>query len=313
MTDPVLHGGGLRAAEARFGRPTEGWLDLSTGISPWAYPMVRLPAAAWRRLPEPEEIAALETAAATAYGVGDPAAVVAAPGAQALIQWLPRLRPQGRVAAVGFTYGEHAHCWRAAGHAVTVVDRLDGAQAYDVAVLVNPNNPDGRIVAPAALLAAADAMARRGGLLVVDEAFADAVPAASVATAAGRPGLCVLRSFGKMYGLAGLRLGFALTSPELASALRAALGPWAVGGPAVAVGAAALADRVWRDRMVARLAAVEGGAAALHGHLARAGILTRAFPERPDWLRFGIPGGRAAEVRLAAALRSARAAGGEGG
>ena len=340
MSDPILHGGGLRAAEARFGRPAEGWLDLSTGISPWPYPLPRLNADAWRRLPEPEAVAELERIAAGAYGVADPASVVAAPGAQALIQWLPRLRPPGRVGVLGFTYAEHAHCWRLAGHRVETVERLDRAADCDVLVLANPNNPDGRVLPRAAVLDAAAALAGHGGLLIMDEAFADPVPGASVADAAGRPALCVLRSFGKMYGLAGLRLGFAIAPPDLSAALRAALGPWAVSGAAVATGAAALADTAWRARMADRLAlaarrldhlldraglrilggtplfrltAVHGGAAGLQAHLARAGILTRAFEERPDWLRFGIPGSRGAERRLAAALGSARETGAAGG
>ncbi|MGE4220758.1 MAG: threonine-phosphate decarboxylase CobD [Alphaproteobacteria bacterium] len=333
MTDPILHGGGLRAAEARFGRPAEGWLDLSTGISPWPYPVPPLGADAWRRLPEPEAVRDLERIAAAAYGVTDPSAVVAVPGAQTAIQWLPRLRPTGRVGVLGFTYAEHAHCWRQAGHRVETVETPDGAADCDVLVVVNPNNPDGRVLSRGAVLDAAGALAARGGVTVVDEAFADAMPETGVADAAGRPGLCVLRSFGKMYGLAGLRLGFVLAPPDLADRLRAALGPWAVGGAAIAVGTAALADTAWRaertDRLAAaagrldrlldraglrvlggtplfRLADVPGGAERLHAHLARAGILTRAFPDRSNWLRFGIPGGRRAERRLAAALDAAR-------
>src|SRR5690606_32667145 len=92
-------------------------------------------------------------------------------------------------------------------------------------------------------------------LLVVDESFADPVPELSVAaTVDARPNLVVLRSFGKFYGLAGLRLGFALGHPDAVAALSAMAGPWPVSGPAIAVGRMALADRGWRDATVARLA-----------------------------------------------------------
>jgi cobalamin biosynthetic protein CobC len=138
----------------------------------------------------------------------------------------------------------------------------------------------------------------------------------------------VLRSFGKIYGLAGVRLGFAVTSPYLAVPLRQAIGPWAVSGPAIEVGRAALSDRAWLERTVARLGretamldrllqeagfAIVGGtplfrlsarpnAGAWFERLCRAGILTRPFAVRPDWLRFGIPHGRAQWQRLKAAL-----------
>lgn len=309
------HGGDWGAAERRFGRPKDGWLDLSTGINPHPYPVAGLDAAAWQRLPDARALAALLAAAAAYYGVRDTDAVVAAPGSQAAIQWLPRLRTPSRVAVVGPTYGEHAHTWRLAGHDVTDVRAFEDADG-DVVVIVNPNNPDGRILAPEALVARAERLARQGGLLVVDEAFADVAPWASVAAFAGMDGLAVLRSFGKFFGLAGARLGFVLAPAALARTLRRALGPWAVAGPAVAVAIRAFADGAWiaatrarlatdRDRLAALLAehgfAILGGtdlfvlvetpdAARWYAHLARHGILVRAFAEFPRWLRFGLPG-----------------------
>ena len=187
-------------------------------------------------------------------------------------------------------------------------------------VLCNPNNPDGR------LIAAANLLTRVGrGLLVVDEAFADFAPADSLAPHLPLPGVVVLRSFGKAYGLAGVRLGFALAEPGLAAMIRNALGPWAVSGPALHIGTQALQDRDWlRDagarlhRDVARLDAllahaglsVLGGTAlfrladgdpAWAARLGRAGILVRRFADAPGRLRFGIPA-PADWDRLAAAL-----------
>lgn len=329
MNSPLLppHGGDLAAAEARWGRPAEGWLDLSTGINPWPYPVPELPAAVWHRLPGAAAERAVLEAAARRWGVPASAAIVAAPGSQPLIQAVPRLLPPGRVAVVGPTYGEHARAWSAAGHAVVDqggLERLDDVQA---AVVVNPNNPDGRTTAPECLIAAAEALAARGGLLVVDEAFAEVTPELSLA-GRPRPGLVVLRSFGKFHGLAGLRLGFAVAAPALAERLAAMMGPWAVSGPALAVGAVALADDAWTERTRSRLAEagarlagvlaeagwqVVGGAClfqlgrhaeapAIHHRLGRAGILTRAFAHDPDILRFGLPGDDSGLERLRRAL-----------
>ena len=223
---------------------------------------------------------------------------------------------------------------RAAGADVQEVADLDaGLAAVDLAarpalILCNPNNPDGRRWSPNRLTAAADRLARAHGTLIVDEAFADVVPEVSLGPSAARPGLVVLRSFGKFFGLAGLRLGFALCRPSLARALAQALGPWSVPGPALEVGRVALADDAWQTAMRARLAEESdrlrdlladaglepaGGtplyqlvshddAAGWHDRLARQGVWVRAFPRRPNWLRFGLPGDRDGWQRLVNAL-----------
>lgn len=325
--DGPFHGGDLDGAEARFGRPPAGWLDLSTGINRRPYRLDGVPVDAWTQLPQPGAVAAACAAAATCYGASAP--VLAAPGTQALIQWLGRLRRPGRVAVIAPTYAEHGAAWQAAGHQVSQVSRLEDAVAgADVVVAVNPNNPDGRRHPPAPLLAAAAELAGRGGLLVVDEAFADVDPAISLAPAAGRPGLVVLRSFGKFFGLPGARLGFALGPAELLEGLRRGLGPWAVAGPALALAARALTDDGWiahtRRRLGADAARLDGllaGAglevvggtdlfrlsaappsADLHAFLGRRGILVRQFPERAEWLRWGLPGDEAEFGRLGDAL-----------
>ncbi len=322
-----VHGGDLAAAEARWGVPAQGWLDLSTGVNPWPYPLPSIAAAAWSRLPGNSEHQALLTAAARRWRVGADARVVAAPGSQALIQLLPRLIAPGPVAVIGPTYGEHARAWSAAGHAVAEVGDPDAVGNAAAVVVVNPNNPDGSVLAPARLAALADSLAARGGLLVVDEAFADTQPEISVIPRS-RPGLVVLRSFGKFYGLAGLRLGFAVAVPAMAERLAAMLGPWPVSGPALAVGSAALADDAWAVATAARLKEATGrlrqllerngleicggtalftlvrhpAADRLYHRLGRAGILVRAFAGRPDRLRLGVPGDESAMARLGHAL-----------
>lgn len=329
VNGPIEHGGAIDAAAVHYGIPKEHWLDLSTGINPNPYPLPEVAAETWMRLPDQTLDVALRQAAASRFGVADPACVVAAPGTQALIQWLPRLLAPSRVAVLGPTYGEHAACWAMAGHRVTEVAASEPPDGdVDIVVAVNPNNPDGRVIEPARLLALVDRLEREGGLLVVDEAFADAMPDISLAPQAGRRGLIVLRSFGKFHGLAGLRLGFALASPDMAGRIGQALGPWAVSGPAAAIGAAALADASWAVETQARLTAdarrlddllqdgglsVAGGtplfrlaihqaAQDLFEHLARSGILVRRFSGEATWLRFGIPGGTLEFERLGAAF-----------
>jgi cobalamin biosynthetic protein CobC len=317
----------LIAARARFAAAPEPFFDLSTGINPYAYQPSAWPEASVLRLPEPPEEHALLVAAARCYGDIDPAMVVAAPGTQVLINLLPLLFPHRRVGVLVPTYGEHLAVW---GQAAVAVRSLDGLRDCDIGVLCHPNNPDGRTWPAEALLQMARHLAARGGFLLVDEAFVDFTPELSLARYVGEPGLLLLRSFGKTFGLAGLRLGFALTEPARAANLRRALGPWAVSGPAIWAGCQALADTGWLVRagvtcreaaarldvlLAARGLQVIGGtplfrlaqcrdAARLAEHLGQAGILVRAFADHETWLRFGLPGCEAAWTRLEEALSS---------
>ncbi|WP_102961078.1 threonine-phosphate decarboxylase CobD [Mangrovicella endophytica] len=328
-TEAHRHGGALDAAIARYGGRREDWLDLSTGINPVPPPLPELAPELWTRLPD----AGLEDEALSAarrfYGVTQADAIVAAPGTQALISTLPHLFAPTRVAVVSPTYAEHAGGFCAAGHDVRRMATLDDLDAGTrILVVVNPNNPDGRSYKRTALLRLRDEMAVRDGLLIVDEAFIDPDPGESLAGEAGRPGLLVYRSFGKFFGLAGLRLGFALTEPDLAARLASRFGPWAVSGPALAIAKAMLDESVAAtvrqslDRQSGALAAVleraglerVGGttlfqlvrharAGALFEALCRRHILTRPFTDQPDWLRLGNPADAAAAERLSAALQ----------
>ncbi len=312
------HGGMLSEAARLYPTAPRPFIDLSTGINPVPYPLPHLPETAFTRLPDADDDAALREVAAQTYGVSDPAMVAAAPGTQILISLLPYLlsRANARVAILSPTYGEHAASWTAAGCTVLeTTDIADLAQA-DIAVVCNPNNPDGRRHTPHDLIALANGLATRKGLLIVDEAFADLEPKGlSLAGALPHPAILILRSFGKSYGLAGLRLGFALTNPERADHIRAALGPWSVSGPSLAAALTALPDEPWRQETVHRLDAdaarldaimkpsgmvrvggtrlfhlYEGAnASGLHDRLARAGILVRRFLGQPQRLRFGLP------------------------
>lgn len=317
------HGGDLDRAIARFGGREADWIDLSTGINrrPWAMPPVS--EAAWRRLPTRTDHAGLLNAARRAWGVHPGLDGIALAGAQAAIQMIPHLRPPGRALVLAPTYNEHAGSLAAQGWAVAEARDLAALAGADLAVVVNPNNPDGRRHAPGDLRA----LAADVGLLVVDESFGDVAPGLSLLPEGGRA--LVLRSFGKFWGLAGLRLGFAFGPEPLIAGLRALAGPWPVSGPAIGAGAAALADRGWAQAMRATLAgdAVRmdalahaagwrlvggtglfrlydaGNAQEAQDRLARAHVWSRVFPDAPAWLRLGLPGPEAEWQRLETVLR----------
>jgi cobalamin biosynthesis protein CobC len=327
----MKHGGDLTEAIARHGGASENWLDLSTGINPRPWPIPQaLPEDAWQRLPSRADAEALLDSARKAYGVPDRVDIAAAAGTQALIQWLPYLAAPGPVAIVGPTYGEHAAAWHNAGHPVIAIDDLNACpDNADHVIVVNPNNPDGRVADRAALTKIAAQLKERGGWLIIDEAFADVDPTVSaVALCADLPVL-ILRSFGKFYGLAGLRLGFAIGSFDMIVRIATALGPWPVSGPALLIGAAALGDQPWADstrRALQQQAraldevllragfTIAGGttlfrlarhpqALRLHAVLAKQHIWCRSFDWADDLLRFGLPPDDAGLERLAAALR----------
>tara|TARA_R110002072_G_scaffold92181_1_gene205257 strand:+ start:806 stop:1846 length:1041 start_codon:yes stop_codon:yes gene_type:complete len=320
------HGGDLAAATAWFGSPPDGWIDLSTGINPTAYPLLDLSPDSWMRLPQSAGLNALKAAAADAYGAAGPDVIACAPGTQALIQALPRVLGVSRMTVLGPTYAEHGAAWHASGAAVEEVPDLPPPDRS--LVLVNPNNPDGRSVDPERLATWARDAAEADHWLIVDEAFADVRPDISLVPALPLTNVIVLRSFGKFHGLAGLRLGFALTAPRMVRRLEVDMGPWAVSGPAQEIGARALADHAWaaaertrltghmtrlRDFLTGAGLGIVGGtdlfvladradAPALYDHLGGAGILVRRFRANPHWLRFGLPGPEEHWGRLERAL-----------
>lgn len=326
---PLLHGGDLAAARALFPGAPEPFLDLSTGINPNPYPVGQLPPDAFTMLPQQDALARLAAIAAETYGAPSPAYVAVAPGTQIVMAQLAGLVAKGRALVLGPTYAEHARAAALAGHEVVAADDVEQLGEATLAVVVNPNNPDGRLLSGNTLLSLADRLHRRDGLLVVDEAFMEVGPEdASLGHAIYRGNLVVLRSFGKFYGLPGLRLSFALAAPEIAARLAAAIGPWPVSGAALAIGAEALSDGEWRKatrasleaaarRLDALLAAarfeVVGGtslfrlvrtpeAERIFRQFGERGVLVRRFELQPKWLRIGLPGSEAEWQRLTAAL-----------
>lgn len=323
------HGGSLSRADRLFPAAPKPWLDLSTGINPHSYRFADLTESAFRRLPETAQLSQLLDAAARAYAAPSRRSLLAAPGTQILLPLVASLVPPGRAAILSPTYAEHRRAASIAGHDAFAVSAFADLADADLAILVNPNNPDGRICSRVDLLELAADMRQRNRLLIVDEAFMDVGPRdQSLAGDADVGGFVVLKSFGKFFGLAGIRLGFAIAAPDVMASLDARLGPWAVSGPALEIGIAALGDLGWQDDMRRRLAAsagkldallarhdltVQGGtdlyrflrtpkAPSIFRALGQRGILVRAFDEDATALRFGLPGNDADFERLAQAL-----------
>ena len=294
------HGGNLDSAVAAFGGARAEWLDLSTGINPVPYAIPELSDGDWTRLPDADAQAGLVAAARTFWKVPAGAAVLALPGASSAIARSPDLAAAGTVCIGRPTYNEHEAAFAQAGW--TVTDRPDS----DARVLVHPNNPDGRRYTARDITSP---------LTIIDESFCDVCPDASLMSQAETPGVVILKSFGKFWGLAGLRLGFAIGDPHLVDRLAQMLGPWPVSGPALRIGTAALRDDRWATVTRARLAKdrdwldacmrragaqVVGGtdlfglydvgdAQAMQTHLARAHIWTRIFPYSDTLIRLGLP------------------------
>jgi cobalamin biosynthetic protein CobC len=328
------HGGGLCSARRLHPNAPEPWIDLSTGINPQPYPAMRITPSERQRLPDPAQLALLEQFAAQAMGVEDPSRVVALPGSELALRLLPALSGASAVSIIGPTYSSHGDAWRRSGVDVREVTDYQSLphRCAEAVVLVNPNNPDGALFERERCLGLYERVQTHGGSLIVDEAFIELTPRASVSDVAGSaraPQLITLRSFGKFYGLAGLRLGFLIGAAALTARLRSLIGDWPVAADALKAGLAAYSDGEWADRTRARLQhsaqrldalltrsglQLVGGthlfrlvrlenAADLFQRLLHAGILVRPFTHDATLLRFGLPNGRHSWSRLSQALR----------
>lgn len=329
---PIAHGGALSEAIAKYGGTASEWLDLSTGISPFSLPLPEIPMESWRRLPEQSEVRRVCELAMRHYGGS--VVPIAVPGTQAAIQLLPFLTPNAsEVAIVSPTYGEYERAYRRMDMTVDPIDALDGATVTraSVAVLANPNNPDGRETPRDDIFGFVRAQRHR--LVIIDEAFADMRQDLTMVGAAGmEPNLVVMRSFGKFFGLAGLRLGFVFAEPALAKILSDRLGPWAVSGPALAIAAHAFSrldlinelrnklDKAHAmTRSALKMASARivgetalffycdvGDGAAVRDLLASHKLLVRAFDHSPSRIRIGLVPDELSAVRLRETLRLAR-------
>lgn len=314
----MWHGGQTGAAAQLYPAAPRPWLDLSTGISPWAWPVPAIEPQLWQALPSPAALEQLELAAARVFGMNETEQIAAVPGSDIAIRLLAKQLQAERVAIVGHSYAGYRTAWPEAR-----VLPFEKARDADLMICANPNNPDGAVIE-------ARKIQRLPNLRIVDEAFADAMPEVSMLP--HRNGAIVLRSFGKFFGLAGMRLGFVVANKPVIRDLRGLLGDWPISGPAIAIGTAAYCDKAWQSLQRRRLAQGSARLSALlfeHGlqdaggtanfrlchapdapglftHLCRAGILVRPFIDRPDQLRLGIPGTDADWARLDATLKTWR-------
>jgi len=311
--EKLHHGGRLRTAAKYYNIPIEDWIDLSTGINPNGWPVETIPAALWRRLPEDND----ELIEVARHYYGAPSLLPVA-GSQAAIQALPQLRRQSRVYLLSPSYAEHAHAWQRTNHVVKTVTPEhinDVLPDTDVLIIINPNNPTGAVFPVEQLLDWHTQLVKRGGWLIIDEAFMDGTPRQSIVPHTASPGLIVLRSLGKFFGLAGARVGFVCANETLLAQLDAVLGPWTISNASRWVATQALQDTTWQENTRNNLTrgsehllsllsrhhlAPDGGcalfqwintphAATIHEKLLHQGILTRFF-NTPQSLRFGLPG-----------------------
>jgi cobalamin biosynthetic protein CobC len=327
------HGGNIVLAAKHYGIPEPEWLDLSTGINPQGWPVTDIPTQVWQRLPESKND--ISQHACNYYGCRNALAV---PGSQSVIQLLPTLKEKCCVGVVSPTYAEHAYAWQQQGHDVQLISESEVENKLlqlDVLVVVNPNNPTGKLYSQKTLLNWQQQLAQKGGWLIVDEAFMDTQPENSLAEYSHQRGLIVLKSLGKFFGLAGIRCGFILAADDLLQQLQHKLGPWPVNGPALYIAAKALADLNWHQHTRERLQKeatrldtllaendfiADGGtnlfqwlrhgeALTIHEALAEKGIFTRYFEPAITGIasiRFGLPGNEQQWQRLASALSAVR-------
>jgi cobalamin biosynthesis protein CobC len=330
----ISHGGALDEAVSKYGGTRDSWLDFSTGINPSSIEIPDFSPQLWQKLPDTNLEQATIEAARRFYNVPINAGIVAASGSQAFIQLYPYLIQSKNAVVLGPTYEEHAHVLGLSGKNVRYENTFKAIEFNDkIVVVVNPNNPDGRVISVDALLFMASTLSQRGGILVVDEAFCDCDPAASVAPFAGMEGLLVLKSFGKFFGVPGARLGFAIGAPSVIDFLTAMIGPWAVSSPALALACHAFNNseaidlirvQLKNQRTVTENILTKSGlhlvggtdlfilvrhfqASFIHKKLCEHHILVRNFSYQADWLRFGLPKSLLEAERLSESLHEVMA------
>lgn len=325
--EEIHHGGNLLAAKKQFGIKTEDWLDLSTGINPSPWPIPKIPIEIWNRLPDGSDD--LIEMAKNYYACNS---LLPIPGSQFAIQTLPKLFPQGTTVAIpDIGYQEHRAAWEKEEQQLyyysdNKLDELDNkieSGELKVVIVINPNNPSCTVLSKARLNRWLTALEKRHGYLIIDEAFMDTTPKHSMVDSLNSNHLMILKSFGKFFGLAGLRLGFVLTNRDICQQLNRHLGPWGVNHPARWIAAKALADKMWqqetREKLVidsqrlkqylenhspfkeghnnikktslfVTLGLNKERARKLYQELGQQGILVRHIPtgQRQEYIRFGL-------------------------
>ena len=308
---PLEHGGDLSKASVKYRRDESQWLDLSTGIAPWSWPIPQIPESVFASLPSNN--GKLEQAAAAYYGNSS---LLAVPGSQAAISHLPRFFSKCKVGVLWPSYAEHFASWQHYGHQVVALKQHEIDEQLEtlrILVVVNPNNPTSQFIPLNTLLDWKHRLAKNNGFLIIDEAFIDTQPQQSfLHSGLDLNNVIVLRSLGKFFGLAGVRLGFIFAHQSILQFLQSQLGPWSVNHVAQCLGSQALLDKPWHIKQTLRLQQnarqlqqafskwsgllssdyfvwiQTKNAESIHEHFAKAGIWTRLFSQ-PKSIRIGLP------------------------
>jgi len=320
----ITHGGDLTAATREFGLPAKGWIDLSTGINPVNFPDLKVKDHSFRILPTSEQVTNLLKVAGDFYQIPTSMSIIPSPGTQAVLQHIPRLFPKRKVAILSPTYSEYENTWSRSGNEIIRAGNIQELKMGDVAVVVNPNNPDGRRHQIESLIEIAEHVET----LIIDETFCDHSSEVSIISKLQMQNIIVLRSIGKFFGLAGLRLGFVISKTNITNSIEEMLGPWAVSGPAIEIGTRALLDKPWIEKMDGILSikskeldslltrqklkilgktvlfklVESNNAQFIYQTLAKSGILVRKFNGQKNWLRIGLPGIKSEWLQLEAIL-----------
>ena len=239
----IEHGGNLDKAISFYGGKESEWIDLSTGINPNSYPIPKLSISDWRSLPTKTEIKDLESIIKSKQKISSE--IIMVPGAQMAINFLPfLLKGEGtEVRILTPTYNEYNYCFTNTGFKVNSCQKFNQLFNSDIAIIVNPNNPDGKIYEINELFE----LSKSVKILIVDESFIDSVECDSIVNQLNEDvsNIIVIRSFGKFFGLAGLRLGYVFSGKEIIRKFKRFFGPWQISKMSVKIATIAFSDDVW--------------------------------------------------------------------
>jgi len=304
----IQHGGDIDLAIKKYGGKREDWVDLSTGINGTSYPWQESINVELRNLPSNKILMNLEKAAARAYKIAESADTAAVSGAQQIINLLPIcLKSCNSVTILGPTYSEYEKAFKSSGIKTQTVSEVSKLSSSDIAIIVNPNNPTGKVIADEML----EDLSKKVRILIIDESF----KMFSTRRTLNFSNIIQINSLGKFFGLAGIRLGFVSGPSDFIKAVKEMLGPWPVSSLAAEIGIVALNDRVWISEMEKLLVTesnalheacnsrnweLVGRTSLFHTYatssclevekqFAAHGIWVRTFDYSETWVRLGIP------------------------
>lgn len=260
------HGGDIWKASADSGSKAESLLDFSAsinplGLSPRARSAVKRAIRLAGAYPEPAA-STLNSALASFHSVA-PDEIAAGNGSTEFIYLLPQVFRPGSALVVEPAFSEYREALKLFGAPVDsfILREDDGfsldlarfekktRKGYGLVYIGNPSNPTGAAFEKETVLEAARVLDKRGGTLVVDEAFADFSEGCSVKKeAVKRKNIVVLRSMTKFFSMAGLRLGFIVSNRGVVKRFSRRLPPWSVNTAASFAAVAALKDAPYIER-----------------------------------------------------------------